>query len=74
VWTASSAPSACRSPVCAPPPAGVKREGPCLDTYVHVMAEQRGAEPISAEEQIALARSQLASGRPEDAQLSFDAL
>ena len=46
----------------------------CLDTYAHVMAEQRGAEPISAEEQIARARSQLASGRPEDAQLSFDAL
>jgi hypothetical protein len=38
------------------------------------MAEQRGAEPISAEEQIALARSQLASGRSETAQLSFDAL
>ena len=29
-----------------------------LDTYAHVMAEQRGAERISAEEQIALARSE----------------
>ena len=46
----------------------------CLDTYAHVMAEQRGAERISAEEQISLARRELASGRPEDAQLSFDAL
>jgi len=28
----------------------------CLDTYAHVMAEQRGATPISAEEQIMRAR------------------
>ena len=28
----------------------------CLDTYAHVMAEQRGAEPVSAAEQIAVAR------------------
>ncbi len=28
----------------------------CLDTYAHVMAEQRGAEPMSAEEQIWQAR------------------
>lgn len=34
----------------------------CLDTYAHVMAEQRGGEPISAEEQIMRARR-----RPADA-------
>jgi len=28
----------------------------CLDTYAHVMAEQRGAVPVSAEEQILLSR------------------
>jgi hypothetical protein len=38
------------------------------------MAEQRGAERISAEEQIALARSELATNMPADAQLSFDVL
>jgi hypothetical protein len=41
----------------------------CLDTYAHVMAEQRGAESVSAEQEILLAR-----GRREatDAQLSFE--
>jgi integrase len=41
----------------------------CLDTYAHVMAEQRGAEPVSAEQEILTAR-----GRREaaDAQLAFD--
>jgi integrase len=34
----------------------------CLDTYAHVMAEQRGAEPVSAEREILLARGQLATG------------
>jgi len=33
----------------------------CLDTYAHVMAEQRGAEPASAEREILLARGQLAT-------------
>ena len=33
----------------------------CLDTYAHVMAEQRGAEPVSAEREILLARGQLAT-------------
>jgi hypothetical protein len=33
----------------------------CLDTYAHVMAEQRGAEPISAEREVLLARGQLAT-------------
>jgi hypothetical protein len=28
----------------------------CLDTYGHVMAEQRGTEPVSAVEQIEVAR------------------
>ena len=41
----------------------------CLDTYAHVMAEQRGAEPVSAEQEILTVR-----GRREaaDAQLAFD--
>lgn len=30
----------------------------CLDTYAHVMAEQRGAEPVSAEREILMARGQ----------------
>ena len=28
----------------------------CLDTYAHVMAEQRGAKPVNAAEQLADAR------------------
>jgi integrase len=30
----------------------------CLDTYAHVMAEQRGGERVGAEDQIRLARGQ----------------
>jgi hypothetical protein len=42
----------------------------CLDTYVHVMAEQAGGERIGAEEQIVLALQALVGdARPE--QLSF---
>jgi integrase len=40
----------------------------CLDTYAHVMAEQAGGERIGAAEQIALARTSLATN---GAQLSF---
>jgi hypothetical protein len=29
----------------------------CLDTYAHVMAEQRGAKAVSAEAEIAAARA-----------------
>lgn len=45
----------------------------CLDTYGHVMAEKRGAERISAEEQILMARGQRMA-EPADAQLSFPEL
>jgi integrase len=45
----------------------------CLDTYGHVMAEQRGAERISAEEQILMARGQRMA-EPAEAQLSFPEL
>jgi integrase len=46
----------------------------CLDTYGHVMRELAGAERISAEEQIVLARSALERAAPADAQLSFAGL
>jgi integrase len=40
----------------------------CLDTYAHVMAEQRGAEPMSAEQQILRARRRHeATGQLENA-------
>src|SRR4051794_29825821 len=45
----------------------------CLDTYGHVMAEQRGAEHVSAEDQILLARGQRMKASTE-AQLSFPKL
>ena len=44
----------------------------CLDTYGHVMAEQRGAEHVSAEEQILAARTP--AGPSAAAQLSFDGI
>ena len=37
----------------------------CLDTYAHVMAEQRGADPISAEQEIWKARRPPVAERPE---------
>jgi hypothetical protein len=47
----------------------------CLDTYAHVMAEQRGSEPISAEAEITTARAascaRSAAKRDENLQLSF---
>jgi integrase len=47
----------------------------CLDTYAHVMAEQRGSEPISAEAEITTARAascpRSATTRGENLQLSF---
>ena len=47
----------------------------CLDTYAHVMAEQRGSEPISAEAEITTARTASwapsAATRGENLQLSF---
>jgi hypothetical protein len=36
----------------------------CLDTYAHVMAEQRGAESVTAEEQILQARPRLTAPEP----------
>ena len=41
----------------------------CLDTYAHVMAEQRGAESVSAEAEIAAARA--ATCAADEVQLSF---
>ena len=46
----------------------------CLDTYAHVMAEERDGEHVSAEEQILQARVGLASAEPPDAQLTFDGI
>jgi hypothetical protein len=43
----------------------------CLDTYGHVMAEQRGTEPVSAEQEILMARGQQ-STEQAGAQLSFE--
>ena len=45
----------------------------CLDTYGHVMSEQRGAEHVGAEEQILAARGQHSNG-PGEEQLSFPEL
>ena len=45
----------------------------CLDTYGHVMAEQRGTEPVSAEQEILMARGQQATD-DAGAQLSFFSL
>ena len=44
----------------------------CLDTYAHVMAEERGGEHVSAEEQIVQARAGFGPAEPPDAQLTFD--
>ena len=46
----------------------------CLDTYAHVMAEERDGEHVSAEEQIMQARAALTIEVPAEAQLSFDDL
>ena len=46
----------------------------CLDTYAHVMAEERDGDHVSAEEQIVLARSWLATAEPEGTQLAFEGL
>jgi integrase len=46
----------------------------CLDTYAHVMAEERDGEHVSAEEQILLARSGLIAAEAEGTQLAFDGL
>jgi hypothetical protein len=49
----------------------------CLDTYAHVMAEQRGAERCGAAEMVMLARYQARRGdEPPDSalQLSLDNL
>jgi hypothetical protein len=44
----------------------------CLDTYAHVMAEERDGEHVSAEEQIVLARAGLVAAEDEGAQLAFE--
>src|SRR4051794_11277665 len=46
----------------------------CLDTYAHVMAEEREGEHVSAEVQIMQARAALTIEVPAEAQLSFDDL
>src|SRR4051794_38607972 len=46
----------------------------CLDTYAHVMAEERDGEHASAEEQILRARQALLAAEPEGEQLSLDGL
>ncbi len=43
----------------------------CLDTYAHVMAEQRGSESVSAEAEIVSARVSASPDRREELQLSF---
>jgi integrase len=45
----------------------------CLDTYAHVMAEQRGAEPVSAEREILMARGDIhqRNGPASDTQLTL---
>jgi integrase len=45
-----------------------------LDTYAHVMAEERDGEHVSSEEQIAQARAALKTVTPAEEQLSFDQL
>ena len=44
----------------------------CLDTYAHVMAEERDGDHVSAEEQILLARTGLIDAEAEGTQLTFD--
>jgi integrase len=44
----------------------------CLDTYAHVMAEERDGEHVSAEEQIIQARQALLEAESEGEQLSLD--
>jgi integrase len=44
----------------------------CLDTYAHVMAEERDGEHVSAEEQIAAARQALETQPDAGAQMSFE--
>ena len=46
----------------------------CLDTYAHVIAEERDGEHVSAEEQIALARTGLIVESLEGMQLAFEDL
>jgi integrase len=46
----------------------------CLDTYAHVMAEERDGDHVSAEEQILLVRTGLIAVEAEGAQLAFDGL
>src|SRR4051794_24681885 len=46
----------------------------CLDTYAHVMAEERDGEHISAEEQIVQARAAVNAATTAHEQLSFDDL
>src|SRR3954470_5429674 len=46
----------------------------CLDTYAHVMAEERDGEHVGAEEQIALARTGLIVESAEGMQLAFEDL
>ena len=43
----------------------------CLDTYAHVMAEQRGGDSVSAEAEIVSARASAAPEHQEELQLSF---
>src|SRR3954467_9221731 len=45
----------------------------CLDTYSHVMAEQRGGERVSAVEQILMARGERRD-EPRETQLAFPEL
>jgi integrase len=44
----------------------------CLDTYAHVMAEERDGEHVSAEEQILQAREALLNAEAEGEQLALD--
>ena len=44
----------------------------CLDTYAHVMAEERDGEHVSAEEQIFQARAGCGRVELPDAQLTFE--
>jgi len=44
----------------------------CLDTYAHVMAEERDGEHLSAQEDIEQARQALLATEPEGEQLTFE--
>ncbi len=46
----------------------------CLDTYAHVMAEERDGEHVSAEQQIVLARARLVVAESDEVQLAFEGL